>query len=156
MTHLPDQSCWTNSARTLRALALAACAIGLAGCASSGEAITSVYVDPAKYELYDCKQLRDVRRSTSNRAAEVQGLMNKAQTGFAGSVVSEIAYRNDYLTARAQYKLADDAWRRNDCERQRLPPDKNAAPAAPIVEPPPLDLETRREGEPFLRRQPDR
>ena len=38
--------------------------------------------------------------------------MAKAETGVAGSVVAEVAYRNDYIALRAQSKLADEAWRR--------------------------------------------
>lgn len=112
----------------VRAAAFAVLGLTLAGCASGGgEALTSVYVDPAKYTLYDCVQLRTAMRGTAQRAAELQGLINKAQGGFAGGVVSEVAYRNDYIAARAQHKLAEDEWRRNRCDTQKLPPD-TAAP----------------------------
>lgn len=111
----------------LRLTMFAAIGVLLAGCASSGgESLTSVYVDPSRYALYDCVQLRTAMQAQSKRAAELQGLINKAQSGFAGSVVSEVAYRNDYINARANYKLADDEWRRNRCESQKLPPDKSA------------------------------
>lgn len=111
----------------MRFACFAVIGLALAGCASGGgEALTSVYVDPARYSLYDCVQLRTAMRSHANRAAEVQGLMNKAQSGFAGGVVSEVAYRNDFISARANYKLAEDEWRRNRCDTQKLPPDKSA------------------------------
>lgn len=110
----------------VRLACLAALGLALAGCASGGEALTAVYVDPARYALYDCVQLRAAMRSHSTRAAELQGLMNKAQSGFAGGAVSEMAYRNDYISARANYKLAEDEWRRNKCDSQKLPPDKSA------------------------------
>ena len=41
--------------------------------------------------------------------------MAKAETGVAGPVVAELAYRNDYIAVRGQAKLADEAWRRNKC-----------------------------------------
>ena len=41
--------------------------------------------------------------------------MAKAETGVGGSVVSELAYRNDYIAVRGQTKLADEAWQRNKC-----------------------------------------
>ncbi len=71
-------------------------------------------------------------RTLAIRAAELQGLMAKADSGAAGPVVAEFAYRNDFITARAQYKLADENWRRNKC--QETPP----AAAAPAT-PPPAD-----------------
>lgn len=124
-----DKRGWTVHAgmAPVRLAVLAGLGLALAGCASGGgEALTSVYVDPAKYALYDCVQLRTAMRSHSTRAAELQGLINKAQGGFAGGVVSEVAYRNDFIAARANYKLAEDEWRRNRCETQRLPPDRAA------------------------------
>ncbi|MFX6815366.1 hypothetical protein ABTH42_19485, partial [Acinetobacter baumannii] len=71
--------------------------------------------DPAKYELYDCKQLEAERKALATRTAELQGLINKAETGAGGAVVAELAYRNDYVAVRGQAQLADDAWRRNRC-----------------------------------------
>ena len=55
----------------------------------------TAFADPAKYEFYDCKQLEGERKSLAGRAAELQGLMAKAETGAGGAVVSEVAYRND-------------------------------------------------------------
>ena len=59
--------------------------------------------------------------------------MAKADTGVAGPVVAELAYRNDYISVRAQAKLADEAWRRNKCHDS--PP--GAATATPAASPPP-------------------
>jgi hypothetical protein len=56
----------------------------------------------------------------------LQKLMDKAETGTGGAVVSELAYRNDYIAVRGQAQLAEDAWRRNRC--RETPP--NATPAA--------------------------
>src|SRR3984885_5408593 len=120
----------------LRAAAVTALLVsgaGLAGCANMGDGFASgAFVDPAKYDLYNCVQLENERKSLAVRAAELQGLMAKADTGAAGPVVAEFAYRNDYITARAQYKLADEAWRRNKCQET---PATAAAPATP----PPAD-----------------
>jgi hypothetical protein len=124
--------------RAAAVMALLVSGIGLAGCANMGDGFASgAFVDPAKYELYDCKQLETERKSLSVRAAELQGLMAKADTGAGGPVVAELAYRNDYITARAQYKLADEVWRRNKC--QETPP----AAAAPAPLPPPVDTKQK-------------
>jgi len=112
------------------ALFLVGC--GLSGCAQMGETMSSAFADPAKYDLYECKQLEPERKALTNRAAELQGLMAKADTGVAGPVVAELAYRNDYISTRAQMKLAEEAWRRNKCHETPPP-----APAAPIPPPAP-------------------
>src|SRR3954452_7780139 len=87
----------------------------LSGCADMGDSMSAAFADPAKYDLYDCKQLETERKSLANRAAELQGLMAKAETGVAGAMVAELAYRNEYVSIRGQAKFADDAWQRNKC-----------------------------------------
>jgi hypothetical protein len=115
--------------RAAGVMALLVSGIGLAGCANMGDGFASgAFVDPAKYELYDCKQLETERKSLANRAAELQGLMTKAETGVAGPVVAELAYRNDYVAVRGQAKFAEDAWRRNQC--QETAPTAQATPSA--------------------------
>src|SRR5215471_6296753 len=91
--------------------AVVALALTLSGCADmGGDAWTTAFADPSAYELYDCKQLEPVRKSLAAKQAELQGLMAKAQTGAGGPVVSELAYRNDYVAVRGQSRLAEDAW----------------------------------------------
>jgi hypothetical protein len=101
--------------RAAAGVALLVLGIGLAGCADMGESVSSAFADPAKYDLYECPQLVAERKALATRAAELQGLMAKAQTGVAGPVVAELAYRNEYIAVRGQTKLADEAWRRNKC-----------------------------------------
>jgi len=115
--------------RNLTVLALLVSGAGLAGCASMGDNMSSAFADPAKYDLYECKHLQPERERLAARAAELQGLMAKAETGVAGSVVAEVAYRNDLISTRGQQKLADEAWRRNKCVWTK-PEEKPAAAAA--------------------------
>jgi hypothetical protein len=125
--------------RAAAAMALFVSGIGLAGCAGLGEGVASgAFVDPAKYDLYNCKQLETERKNLTVRAAELQGLMAKADTGAAGPVMAEFVYRNDLITARAQAKLADEAWRSNKCQ-DTLP--AAAAPATPLA--PPADAKQK-------------
>jgi hypothetical protein len=101
-----------------RALAIAtllALGLGLGGCTSMNDEMTSAFADPAKYALYDCKQLEAERKKLAGRSAELQGLMEKAQTGVGGPVVAEMAYGNDYLLVRGQAKNAEEAWRQSKC-----------------------------------------
>jgi len=95
--------------------ALLALGCGLGGCSSMSDGMTSAFADPAKYDLYECKQLESERKNLATRAAELQGLIAKAQTGVAGPVVAEIAYRNEYIAVRGQANNAEEAWRRNKC-----------------------------------------
>jgi hypothetical protein len=100
------------------ALALAACLLsgmGLSGCAEMSDSVGPAFADPAKYDLYDCKQLETERKNLANRSAELQGLMDKAQAGAAGPVVAEIAYRNEYIAVRGQARNAEEAWQRSKC-----------------------------------------
>lgn len=97
----------------------------LSGCANVSDGMTSAFADPAKYELYNCKQLETERKGLTTRMAELQGLMNKAQSGFVGPVVAEVAYRNDYIALRGQARNADAAWVANKCHE--TPPAKTAA-----------------------------
>jgi len=123
--------------RPPRALAIMflAAGAGLGGCASAGDGFASgAFVDPAKYDLYDCKQLEAERKSLATHTAELQRLIDKADTGVAGPVVAVVAYRNDYITTRASAKLADEVWRRDKCIAT---PPAAAAPAGPGASPPP-------------------
>ena len=107
---------------------------------SMSESMTVAFADPAKYELWDCKQLGPERKRLADREAELRGLMDKAQSGTAGPLVAEMAYRNEYLTIRGQAHFAEEAWRNNKCHES--PPDAAAAataskPGAPLVRPAP-------------------
>src|SRR6476661_8475802 len=117
--------------RTASAVALLALGTGLNGCADMSDSLTSAFADPAKYELYDCKQLEPERKNLATRAAELQGLMAKAQTGVGGPVVAELAYRNDYIAVRGQARLAEEAWQRNKCQASVPAAPAAAAPAPP-------------------------
>jgi hypothetical protein len=102
----------------------------LAGCAGMSDSVSTAFADPAKYDLYDCKQLEAERKTLTNRSAELQGLMAKAETGTGGTVVAELAYRNDYIAIRGQSQFADEAWRRNKCTETPAPPPAPAAKGA--------------------------
>ncbi len=131
--------CWLRAV-TVRALFSLGGALG--GCADLGDSsVSGAFVDPAKYDYYDCKLLETERKNLATRAADLQGLMAKAQDGVAGPVVAELAYRNDFISTRAQAKLAEDAWRRNKCHES--PP--GAKPDTPTtVAPPPANAKGSR------------
>jgi hypothetical protein len=107
----------------------------LAGCASTVVDESTFFVDPARFAMYDCKQLAPVRLAYAKRVEELQGLMAKAETGAAGSVVAEIAYRPDYLSQQALLKSANAAWERNRCDSAPQAADPAFARPSPGMEP---------------------
>lgn len=116
----------------VRSLLLFPLAMGLAACAGGpGRSLdeSAVFADPARYSLYDCKQLAASRQSHAARVDELKRLMAKAETGPAGGVMSELAYRSDYLSAQAQLKTVNAAMERNRCGSESMA--SNPAPASP-------------------------
>lgn len=101
----------------------------LAGCATGG-VTSSVFVDPSRYDLYDCKQLATARITVDARVVQLEGLIAKAETGVAGGLVSGLAYQADYSAARAQRDLIDQKLALNNCAAE-LPPVVVAP--APVV-----------------------
>jgi hypothetical protein len=129
--------------RTAVVTALLALGVGLSGCAGgmsdvsdglSLDSATLAFVDPARYDFYDCKQLQIERNSIATHLEDTKKLMDKADTGFAGPVVAEMAYRNDYIAFLAQKKLADQTWKRNNCHEVPLDPP-GPTPAATAAAP---------------------
>lgn len=115
-------ACRLPSLRLVPLLAVPALGLVLAGCAGMSDNMSTAFADPAKYDLYDCKQLETERQNLAKRSAELQGLMAKAETGTGGAVVSELAYRNDYIAVRGQTQLAEEAWQRNKCQETPAEP----------------------------------
>jgi hypothetical protein len=117
--------------RAALAGALLALGFALSGCADMSDSVTTAFADPAKYDLWECSQLEPERKRLATRAAELQGLMAKAETGVAGPVVAELAYRNEYLAVRGQAHYAEEVWRRNKCRETAQPAPANVKPAPP-------------------------
>jgi hypothetical protein len=107
----------------------------LGGCASAIVDESTLFIDPATFAMYDCKQLEGVREGYAQRVEELRGLMSKAETGAGGAVVAEIAYRPDYVSAQARLKSANAAWERNRCASAGLSADPAFARPSPGTEP---------------------
>ena len=135
ITRESPKPAWRPLALSLALFALGlGVSLGMSGCADMSDSMTVAFADPAKYELYDCKQLEAERKSLATRTAELQGLISKAQTGTGGTVVAELAYRNDYIALRGQSHYVEEAWSKKRCRPS--PPSAsgtpdNSAPSAP-------------------------
>lgn len=116
----------------LQAAILSAMAIGLGACASGGDSGfgSSVFVDPSKYDLYNCQQLATARTASNNRVVELEGLMAKAESGAGGTLVSGLAYQTDYRAERAQRDAIDQKIARNNCSAEVAAPSAPAAPTS--------------------------
>jgi len=119
-----------SAAFAVAAMLLGGCAGGEIGGTNVSLNEATFFSDPAKFALYDCKQLASVRTSYAARVEELKGLMNKAETGPGGPVIAELAYRPDYLSAQATLKRANDEWQRNRCDVSTDPSLARPAPGA--------------------------
>ena len=116
----------------IAALALASWCLGLAGCANLGDDLpVGVLANPTEYEFYNCKQLGDERKSLAQRAAELKGLMAKAETGAAGSVVADVVYGNDYSSTRTSARHLELLWQQSKCSYSTASDKPSASPASP-------------------------
>ncbi len=135
-----------SASRATAPVMLLVLAVNLGGCADVGDSFASAaFVDPAKYDQFDCKQLETERKTLATRTAELQGLIAKADTGVGGSVVGELAYRNDYISARGSSKLAEEMWQRNKCVATS-PTAGTPAPAPPAASAPGKGHDSARSG----------
>ncbi len=102
----------------------------LGGCATGG-VTSSLFVDPSRYDLYDCKQLATERVTVDAKVVQLEGLIAKAETGVAGGLVAGLAYQSDYGQARAQRDLIDQKRAMNNCAAE--PPSVIEVTAPPVT-----------------------
>jgi len=90
----------------------------LAGCASeiSNPLMGGAFVDPGKYEFYSCDQIAANRTRVAANLEKLKLLMDKAEKGAGGAVVSLIAYKGDYLAAQDELKVIDATARDKKCK----------------------------------------
>jgi hypothetical protein len=90
-------------------------------CSPSAMGPVTVFVDPGKYQFYNCDQLAGQRTHWTNRELELKLLMDKAEQGTGGTVVNIIAYQTDYVMAREELKVIDATARAKNCDAPRRP-----------------------------------
>lgn len=95
----------------------------LCGCASEDTA-GRFLVAPDKYVLYNCAQLSVTVQGIQSRQRELEKLMAKAGTGAGGEIVSDLAYRPEYLLLRGEMN-----------ELRKALAEKNCKPVATIEAP---------------------
>lgn len=90
----------------------------LAACASeiSNPLMGGAFVDPGKYEFHSCEQIAANRKKVEARVQELKLLMDKAEKGAGGAVVSVIAYKGEYVAANDELKVIDATARDKKCK----------------------------------------
>jgi hypothetical protein len=90
----------------------------LAACASeiSSPLMGGPFADPGKYEFYSCDQIAANRKSVAAQLEKLKLLMDQAEKGTGGPVVSVIAYKGDYIAAQDELKVIDATARDKKCK----------------------------------------
>lgn len=91
------------------------------GCAGLGEATTnSLFVAPGRFDVLTCRDLVNQERAASQRVQELEGLMRRAEAGSGGAIISTMAYRSDYLRARAELQLLRETAAKRECASEPI------------------------------------
>lgn len=88
---------------------------GLCGCASEDTA-GRFLVTPDKFVLYNCAQLSDAAQANFVRQQQLEKLIAKAGTGAGGEVVSDLAYRPEYVQLRGEMNELRKANAEKNCK----------------------------------------
>jgi hypothetical protein len=91
-----------SSVAILTGAALAAAI--LSGCAASDDSMSSFFVAPGHYVLYQCDDIARAAKSVAERQKELEQLMARAGTSSGGQLISNAAYGPEYETTRGQLK----------------------------------------------------
>lgn len=96
--------------------ALIGCAalVALAGCAGGPD--DSFFAQPGKFDFLQCKDIASRTASTSTREKELASLIERANQGAAGPLVSTLVYAADIEQARADLRLLHQAAREKNCD----------------------------------------
>ena len=76
---------------------------------------------PGKYDYLDCKGIADRTASNARRAAELDALMQRANQGAGGRLVSNMVYKDEYNSLQA-----DQIALRQVSDEKRCAPDLKA------------------------------
>lgn len=86
--------------------------MALAGCSAIPD---SALVDPAKYEFYNCVQLKIEMGKLQTRGHELLQLRAKASRDPGGAAVSAVTYEPEYKMLRGNMGLVAEQSKHKDC-----------------------------------------
>jgi hypothetical protein len=89
----------------------------LAACASelSNPLMGGFSADAGQFEFHSCQQIAANRTVVKAREQELKQLMDRAEKGTGGAVVSVIAYKGEYLAVQDQLQVIDATMRVKKC-----------------------------------------
>jgi hypothetical protein len=99
-----------------RAGAAALLASALTACGTiSEQTATTAFTDPGRYDVYACQDIDRQAKDLHKRQTELEQLMARAEQGAAGTFVSSLAYRTDYLQVRGELNELNKAAAAKQC-----------------------------------------
>jgi hypothetical protein len=103
----------------------------LSGCAGSFESGSqSFFVQPGKFDLIPCSDIAARINSSSAREKELASLIERANQGAGGQVISAMVYGADMEQVRADLRLLQQTARDKNCNN--INPPRNPAEIGPI------------------------
>jgi hypothetical protein len=102
--------------RCFACVAGAAAALAVAGCSSVSDMASYTFVLSDRYVYSSCKEIADTRGGHVNREKELVGLIEKADSGLGGFIVSTTTYRSELEQVRAHLKALAKAGREKGCD----------------------------------------
>jgi hypothetical protein len=96
-----------------RIMPLLLCA-ALAGCTSAVEG-PLLFSDAGKYQYHNCDQLAAAAKSQMAREQELKMLIDKAEQGAGGFLVSMMAYKTDYIAVEEDLRVIETTARSKNC-----------------------------------------
>jgi hypothetical protein len=114
--YMPDRIVTAPRARAAQPPRLARLLLCMAmtGCASGGDGVF-VFADVGKYQYHNCEQLTAAGKAQSERQRKLKELIDKAEQGAGGQIVSLIAYRADYVAIGEDLRVIDTTARSKNC-----------------------------------------
>ncbi|HEY7299716.1 MAG TPA: twin-arginine translocation pathway signal [Xanthobacteraceae bacterium] len=102
-----------NRRRMLRLLPLLLCLLA-GGCASAVEG-PLFFSDAGKYQYHNCDQLAAAAKAQTAREQELKALIDKAEEGVGGVIVSLMAYKTDYVAVEEELRVIESTARSKHC-----------------------------------------
>jgi hypothetical protein len=127
---MQDRIATTRIALTMAARLLPCIGLGivLLGCASDGgDGPGALFLaDSGKYNYHTCEQLAAAGKKQSDRQRELKELIDKAEQGAGGQIVSLMAYRSDYVAVNEDLRVIESTSRSKNCQTSSSSQRNNA------------------------------
>ena len=88
--------------------------LAVAGCTSAVEG-PLLFSDAGKYQYHNCDQLAVAAKAQSARELELKALIDKAEQGVGGILVSLMAYKTDYVAIEEDLRVIESTARSKNC-----------------------------------------